>query len=152
MRLNTGALFYGGTMIPFLGNKMLIMICGLPNAGKTTYSRRYNNALHQDDLGTTDNVIEAIKQAGADVVVEGVFSTCDIRRRVLSAYGGKSRCIFIDITAEESIRRENRNRHPQILRNAARFFEPPTFAEGWDEITVIKGENNVERYYRQEQD
>lgn len=152
MRLKTGALLHGLMMITFLGNKMITMICGLPNAGKTTYSRRYNNALHQDDLGTTDNVIEAIKQAGADVVVEGVFSTCDIRRRVLSAYGGKSRCIFIDITAEESIRRENRNRHPQILRNAARFFEPPTFAEGWDEIIVIKGENNVERYYRQEQD
>ena len=119
----------------------LILICGLPNAGKTTYSKRYDNALHQDDIGKIDRIISIINQADDDVVIEGYFGTQDARSRIRSAYKGKAKCIFLDISVEESIRREDRNRHPQILRNASRFFEPPTYSEGWDEIIVI-GENN----------
>lgn len=118
---------------------MLTMICGLPNAGKTTYSARYDDALHQDDIGTISNVVEAIKQIRGDAIIEGYFGTIEDRRKVLSAYNGKSRCVFLDISVEESIKRENRNRHPKILRNASRFFEPPTIAEGWDEIIVMRG-------------
>lgn len=120
---------------------MLTMICGLPNAGKTTYSKRYKNVLHYDEIGTTTNVVKAIEKVNGDVVVEGYFGTSNERKKVISAYGGKKRCIFIDIPLEESIRRENRNRHPQILKNASRFFETPSYSEGWDEIIVI-GDNN----------
>lgn len=119
---------------------MLTLICGLPNAGKTTYTKRFENAMHQDDIGT--RVIDAIREAAGDVVIEGYFGTSDIRRKAINAHNGHAKCIFIDISAEESIRREDRNRHPQILRNAARFFEPPTYSEGWDEIIVI-GDDNV---------
>lgn len=119
---------------------MLTMICGLPNAGKTTYSKRYDNVLHQDDIGRIDSIIDIIKQMD-EVVVEGYFGTQNERKRVRSAYKGKAKCIFLDISVEESIRREDRNRHPQTLRNASRFFEPPTYSEGWDEIIVI-GDNN----------
>lgn len=117
---------------------MLTLICGLPNAGKTTFSQRYEDALHQDDIGTIDRIVNTISHKGGDIVIEGYFGTCEARRRVRSSYSGKARCIFLDISVEESIRREDRNRHPQILRNAARFFEPPTYDEGWDEIVVIK--------------
>lgn len=122
---------------------MITMICGLPNAGKTTFSKQYKNALHQDDIGTIENIINAINQIDGDVVIEGYFATCDERKRVISAYNGNAKCIFIDISVEESIRRENRNRHPQMLKNASRFFEPPTLNEGWDEIIIIRGDKKI---------
>ena len=133
-----------------MGLIMLTLICGLPNAGKTTFSKRYENALHQDDIGSTSNVIKAIGQTGGDVFIEGYFGTQNERRKVLSAYNDSAKCIFIDISTEESIRRENRNRHPQILRNASKYFEPPTLDEGWDEIIIIRGDNNVECISRKE--
>lgn len=114
---------------------MLTLICGLPNAGKTT---GHPDALHQDEIGTTENVCAAISQIDGDATIEGYFGTHDVRRRVLDAYDGPARCVFIDITVEESIRREDRNRHEAILHNAAQLFEPPTYAEGWDEIEVIR--------------
>ena len=117
---------------------MLILICGLPNAGKTTDSKRFENALHQDDIGTISKCINAIEQIDGDAVIEGYFSTQDARQRIRSSYNGKAVCIFIDISLEESIRRENRNRHPQILKNASTHFEPPTLDEGWDEIRIVR--------------
>lgn len=129
---------------------MLTLICGLPNAGKTTFSKRYENALHQDEIGTISNIIKVIEKIDGDVIIEGYFGTRENRSRVASAYNGEAKCIFLDISVEESIKRENRNRHPQILRNASRFFEPPTLDEGWDEIIVIRGEHE-QRYSRQEQ-
>lgn len=117
---------------------MLTMICGLPNAGKTTYSKCFENALHQDDLGFITNIINLIKQIKEDVVIEGVFSTAEERKKVISAWSGIKKCIFIDISVEECIRREKRNRHPIVLRHVAKLFEPPTYAEGWDEIIIIR--------------
>ena len=118
---------------------MLTLICGLPNAGKTTFSLQYDNPLHLDDIGTADNVIDKIKQLNGDIVVEGFFGKSADRRKIRSAYNGKAVCIFIDISLNESIKRENRKRHPSILRNAARYFEPPTYGEGWNNIIHIGG-------------
>lgn len=87
-----------------------------------------------------------------DVTIEGYFGRRNERDRVRESHDGYSRCIFIDISVEESIRRENRNRHPQILRNASRFFEPPTLDEGWDELIIIRGDNDVQCYRRQIED
>lgn len=120
---------------------MLTMICGIPNAGKTTYSKQFDNALHLDEIGTTSRVIEAIKQIDGNVVIEGYFGTSDERSRVRAAHNGYAKCIFLDVSVDESLRREDRNRHAGILRNAARFFQPPTYSEGWDEIIVI-GDND----------
>ena len=124
------------------------MICGLPNAGKTTYSKQFDNALHQDDIGRISRIVEMIEHKD-DVVIEGYFGRRHERDRVRQAHKGYTKCIFLDITTEESIKRENRNRHPQILRNASRFFEPPTLDDGWDEIIIIRGEHE-QRYSRQE--
>lgn len=117
---------------------MLTLICGLPNAGKTTYSQQFDNPLHLDEIGTADNVIDKMKQIDGDVAVEGFFGTSCERRTIRSAYDGEAVCIFIDISVEESIKRENRNRHPNILRNASKKFELPTLDEGWDRIIVVK--------------
>ena len=127
---------------------MLTMICGLPNAGKTSLVSKYDNVLHQDEIGTIDRIIRAINQMHGDVIIEGYFGTKEARQKVRSSYKGKAKCLFIDITVEESIKRENRNRHPQMLRNAARFFEPPTYEEGWDEILVLRGDDNEQRSSR----
>ena len=120
---------------------MLTMICGLPNAGKTSLASKYDNVLHQDEIGTIDRIISAINQMQGDVIIEGYFGRTDERQKIISSYKGKAKCVFINITVDESISRENRNRHPQMLRNAERFFEPPTYEEGWDEIIVIGGDN-----------
>ena len=127
---------------------MLTMICGLPNAGKTTFSKRFDNALHQDDIGAISYIIDRIEQMD-DVIIEGYFGRKNERDRVRKSHKGYTKCIFLDISVEESIRREDRNRHPQILRNASRSFEPPTLDEGWDEIVIIRGEYE-QRYSRQE--
>ncbi len=79
-----------------------------------------------------------MSQLEDDATIEGFFPTSKCRRKVREAYNGAARCVFIDISVEKSIRREDRNRHETILRNAARFFEPPTYDEGWDEIEVIR--------------
>ena len=73
-----------------------------------------------------------------DAVVEGVFGTTSQRKRLLDSHDGECRCIFIDITLDESIRREDRGRAEFILQNAHRHFEPPTYDEGWDEIEIIR--------------
>lgn len=122
---------------------MLILICGIPNAGKTTYSKQFKNVLHQDDIGTIDNIVNRIKQIDGDVIIEGYFGTSEIRKQVLSAYHGNANCIFIDISIEESIQRESRHRHPSILRNASMRFETPSLNEGWNKIIIIKGDNYV---------
>lgn len=122
---------------------MLTVICGLPNAGKTTFSKKFDDVLHQDDIGTISHIVSMIRPMD-DVIIEGYFGRKVERDRVRMAHQGHTRCIFLDISVEESIRRENRNRHPQILRNASRFFEPPTLEEGWDEIIIIRGDGDVE--------
>lgn len=128
---------------------MLTLICGLPNAGKTTYSLQFDKPLHLDEIGSADNVIDKMKQIDGDVVVEGFFGKSADRRKIRSAYSGEAVCIFIDISVEESIRRENRNRHPNILRNASNKFEPPTLDEGWDEIRIMRGGENEQRSRRE---
>lgn len=120
---------------------MLTMICGLPNAGKTTYSKRFDNTLHQDDIGRINRIVEMIGHKD-NVVIEGYFGRRHERDRVREAHKGYTKCIFLDISVDESIKREDRNRHPQILRNAARFFEPPTYDEGWDEIIIMEDNND----------
>lgn len=123
---------------------MLTMICGIPNAGKTTYSARFNGVLHLDEIGSNEKVINIINQLKGDIIIEGYFGNAEGRKKIISAYQGKAKCIFIDIPVEDSIKRENRNRNAGILRNAARFFETPNLAEGWDEIIILRGADNAE--------
>ena len=117
---------------------MMTLICGLPNAGKTTYSGQFGNVIHMDEEKKLSSVCEKVAKM-EDVVVEGVFGKRAQRARVMDAYrGGIRKCVFIDITIDECIGREDRNRPEFILRNAYRLFEPPTLEEGWDELEVIR--------------
>ena len=76
---------------------MLTMICGLPNAGKTTYSAQFENALHQDEIGTISRIVSAIEPMD-DVIIEGYFGRREERDRVRRAHSGYAKCIFLDIS------------------------------------------------------
>lgn len=115
----------------------MTIICGLPNAGKTTFSQRFDNVIHLDEVGRTSRVCEMVAVMD-DVCVEGVFPTSAKRRRVREAYDGRARLIWLDTPLDECKRREDRGRAEFIIENAARYFEPPTYDEGWDEIEVIR--------------
>ena len=113
---------------------MLTLICGLPRAGKTTYSQRYDRVVHLDDYESNryQQCIEAIQQGG-DIAVEGLYTRAKTRKMLREAYQGKAVCIWIDTPL--GIRRQRKGYSP---RNSE-YFEPPTYDEGWDEIIVLDG-------------
>ena len=117
---------------------MLTLICGIPNAGKTTYSQKYDNVIHLDDVQRTSVICEMVANE-EDVCVEGAFLDSRRRRKIADAYKGKKVCIWLNTPLDECIARENRGRQKGLFRVCAEGFEPPTYAEGWDEIEVIHG-------------
>lgn len=126
----------------------MILITGLPSAGKTTYSKKYDNVLHYDDVKgryRRDMVVEAVK-ADNSLIVEGVYHKAKLRRQLVEVSKENNCCIWFNIPVEECLERERNTRKRgdfQILQCAA-VFEPPTFDEGWDEIIIIRGDNDVE--------
>lgn len=128
----------------------MTLIIGLPNSGKTTYSEKFRNVIHFDDVPHTfpedwfSNCNKMASEAEGDVCVEGVYNDRNNRILLLDAVknkGGKNVCIWIDTSVEECLRREQngRRRPPEIVTKHANTFEPPTLDEGWDEVIVING-------------
>ena len=114
---------------------MLTLICGHSRAGKTTYSQRFDNVIHLDDVHSTRAVISRIRSED-DVVVEGIYYSPRERKELLSAYKGKgTRCICLDTPKE--IREERMGR---IIKHDYPF-RIPTLDEGWDEIIIIRGDD-----------
>lgn len=120
---------------------MIKLICGRSRAGKTTYSKQFKNVIHLDSFGVIPGsyprVIKKIVEMDGDVIVEGVYDTATLRAELLRSYkgGGKKVCIWLNTPAEVIENRFGRwkpKSHPCC-------FEPPTHAEGWDEIEVIYG-------------
>ena len=125
---------------------MLILICGRSRAGKTTYSQRFENVIHLDEVGFSYERCRSYVHDG-DVVVEGVYDKAQLRKSLLSSYSGDSRkCIWLDTPTEIRRSRKGYSKLSDIP------FEPPTLEEGWDEIVIIRGENDVECYSRQTED
>ena len=122
---------------------MLTLICGLPNAGKTTYSQRYANVIHLDDYPhpRPAHCNATVRVAKGDVVVDGIYNTRYRRRKLLEAYQGRDKkvCIWLATPVRECIRRENRSRPQQVVLNQQERFEEPSLSEGWDEIIVVDG-------------
>lgn len=118
---------------------MLTLICGLPRAGKTTYSENFKwcKVVHLDLCGKYEGVCNVISHINDDVVVEGIYDTAEKRKRLLHSYKGVgAKCIWMDTPLE--IRKLRHGYH----RNYE-YFEPPSRDEGWDEVIRIVGENNV---------
>lgn len=123
----------------------MILICGIPNAGKTTFSAQFENVLHFDEVKGRDRRDKVVKAVSEDnsIVVEGVYPTAKERRRLPAASKERNICIWLDVPVEECVRREieGRNRSEHMVIWASEKFEPPTFDEGWDEIIIRRGEN-----------
>lgn len=131
----------------------MILIIGIPNAGKTTYSMQYENVVHLDNF-TGGKYKKCIATASNldNACVEGVFHQRSQRERLLEAVkekGERNICIWLDTPIEECLRREreSRKRPDMITLNLFSSFQPPTLDEGWDEIQIIKwqpeGESTV---------
>lgn len=118
---------------------MLVLVCGIHNAGKTTYAQRFGIVVHLDELGSYDAVCDAVRGINGDIAVDGLYPLRVQRRRLLEACGdrGKNVCIWLDAPLDECIRREDRGRPLFVIRKCASAFEPPTLDEGWDEIIRI---------------
>lgn len=126
---------------------MLTLICGIPNAGKTTLSTQYAHVIHLDDLDGRTHYDQCNRFASlyqGDVCVEGVYNRVRQRRELLEACKHQSPkvCIWLDTPLEECLEREKnyRKRPLAIVHAHHNAFEPPTLEEGWDEIIIIKGE------------
>lgn len=128
---------------------MIKLICGRSRAGKTTYSQQFDDVIHLDNYGSScyERVAEKVKQKQGDVIVDGVYNTIERRKTLLSAYQGDGDkiCIWLD-TPHEVIESRFFGRWKPI--DMPRLFEPPTFDEGWDEIVIIRGDDNVECHRR----
>ena len=113
------------------------MVCGLPNAGKTTYSKRFQNVVHYDDYAHLPKAErDSIFRAAS--CVEGIFNS---RRGRMSVLDGRSgTCIWIDTPAEVCASRGN---DTTVWCHAA-MFEPPTYDEGWSDIWIVR---NDERHH-----
>lgn len=128
---------------------MGLIICGLPNAGKTSYSTQYDNSIHYDELKLTtrqryEQICE-IARTDSNAVVEGVFGERKRRTEIVEAChsnGGKAICVWIDTPVEVCLERERnyRNRPDWLVLAHAKAFEPPTLDEGWDEILIVRKE------------
>ena len=124
----------------------MILIIGLPNAGKTTYSIQFENVIHFDNIPHTNNeewynkCDELAKKSSDDITIEGIYNNRNRRIKLLEACKDKSikKCIWIDTDVKECIKRENRNRSIHTIIGHHTLFEPPTYDEGWDEIIILK--------------
>lgn len=119
---------------------MFTLICGLPNAGKTTYSAQFNNVLHLDDFPPSRflNCNRAVAESDGDVVVEGIYNIRCRRELLLKGAKGLKVCIWIDTPLEVCLSRCSEGRPEHIVHTGARMFQPPTYSEGWDEIYIVK--------------
>lgn len=127
----------------------MILIIGIPNSGKTTYSENFEKVIHYDNfkLTTLDRHIQILTliKNNDNICIEGVYEDSKRRKdliREAKFKNEKTICIWLNTPVEECIRRELEN--PRHLLSSIKYFsqifEPPTYKEGWDEIIEIKGE------------
>ena len=124
------------------------LICGLPNAGKTTYSKRFKKVIHLDDYPVYKNINyrrckEIASESDGEVYIEGVYGSVKRRKELLDAIKdkpGKKICIWVNTPKEVCIEREDRSRSKGMILCHASLFEPPTLDEGWDEIIKTEKE------------
>lgn len=134
----------------------MILICGIPNSGKTTYSQRFDNVVHMDEVASkgraSSRLCEIVSASTEDVCVEGVFISRQQRKQLVDSCNHKNNvCIWLDTPLDECILRENRGRSPNLMANCHACMQPPTLDEGWDEIIIIRG-NDEQRINRQTED
>lgn len=128
----------------------MILIIGIPNSGKTTYSSQFENVIHFDDVKGTNKqmrewVLDAVQKDNG-LCVEGVYADPVDRKKLVEASNEKNTCIWLDTPLDVCLKREQegRNRSDHLVIWAAEDFKPPTYEEGWDEIITIKPEHTAD--------
>lgn len=128
-------------------SSIMILICGIPNAGKTTFSKRFENVVHYDFVRgsnkTRMNKIVDMLHDDPTICVEGVLGLASFRKRLVDASPIRNTCIWLNTPLDTCVERERtgRQRSENMVRWAYDDFEPPTSDEGWDEIIIITPES-----------
>lgn len=122
---------------------MILLICGVGRAGKTTYSEAFKDVIHFDLMGRMDeryrNINEIVSHKD-NAIVEGIYNRKEFRIGLLNAYKGKDRkCVWIN--TPKPIVLERLAKDGIFATQEHFYFEPPTYSEGWDEI-IVTGEQH----------
>ncbi len=132
-----------------------IIFTGLQGSGKTTYYKAHFADTHEhvsrDTLLTPSReaaVINECLRAGRSFVVDNTNATRAIRAPLIQqakAAGFQVHSYFFEIPVRTAIGRNNHRKDkkpipvPAILRTA-KYLEPPSLDEGFDQVRTIKGE------------
>jgi len=130
-----------------------VILAGLPAAGKTTFYRRWFAATHRHvsrDLAVNARAgaarerraIDEALAAGTSVVVDNTNASAAGRRAIAElahARGARVVGYFLDVTTREAVARNAGRVGSAKVPNVAIFtvakrFEPPTRAEGFDQL------------------
>lgn len=124
---------------------MLILVCGLPNAGKTTYANEhYEFVIHYDlvehitlEEHYRNCIQEVLNSDKQDICVEGVYDKKYRRMDLIQACEKQDKKICIWINTPYDICLSRRDKPKFIVEKFYQSFEPPSFDEGWDEIIEV---------------
>ncbi len=135
----------------------LVILCGLQASGKSTFRREHFGATHavvsKDHFrnnrrpGRRQRVlIEEALRAGRPVVVDNTNPTAEERAEIIAlarSHGASVACYYFDAGLEGCLERnrlrEGEARVPDVgLYATARRLRPPTPAEGFDAVFVVR--------------
>ena len=144
----------------------LIILCGLPGSGKSTYAKKYlendatilssdklrkelfNDETNQENNDLVFNTLYArakdLLASGKNVVIDATNINVFERKRVLDNFKDlniERICIFIDTNIKKCYEQDN-TRHRTVGENVINHFykilEKPTISEGFDKVQIIK--------------
>ncbi|KAI8995145.1 hypothetical protein BC832DRAFT_536004, partial [Gaertneriomyces semiglobifer] len=112
-------------------NVRLIICCGLPGSGKSTFAARLRDSLgfvvvSQDDMGTKNACVTAFNNAwknGRRIIVDRCNPTLDARAQwsELAWHPGNALCVFFDYASELCVQRaDSRPSHPTLTQGRSR--------------------------------
>ena len=148
----------------------LIVMCGLPGAGKSTYAKQYVQEHSNTKVMSSDGIreelygdesiqgnpadvfslmqkrtVEHLNQ-GIDVVYDATGMARNNRGEILACTPAcvHKKCVIVWASVEECIKRDSlRRRHvgPAVIDMMVRRFEAPFYDEGFDEIQFLVPED-----------
>lgn len=128
----------------------LYLFCGSPGSGKTTISKQMAEQYNAERISFDERhyirhtdmilpIVEALTD-GKNVVADSVFSHVKQRTAILDVVRDipcRKVLVYMTTPLDECLRRNanRKNRLPDfVVESFYNSFEPPTLAEGWDEI------------------